>query len=79
MACDLITLRAQLADAEKAYHELVLGRCARVIIDMNGERVEFMSTNKAILYGYIVQLKSDIAHCAGDTSSIVRGPVGFIF
>lgn len=78
MTCDIPAMNAQLKDAETAYHELVLGRSARVIIDMNGERVEFVSANKGNLYSYILQLRADIAKCSGDPS-VVRGPAGFIF
>lgn len=78
MTCDIPALNAQLKDAETAYHELLLGRSARVIIDMNGERVEFVGANKGNLYSYILQLRADIARCTGDTN-VVRGPAGFTF
>lgn len=71
-----------IADAERQYHMLQIGRSARVVVDQNGERVEFTAANRAGLYAYITGLKAELAKCPGQTStvaSIPRGPVGFIF
>lgn len=50
----------QLVEAENAYHQLMLGRSARVVVDRNGERVEFTSANKASLAQYIQELKREL-------------------
>ncbi len=63
-------LKALLADAETQYHELMLGRSARVYVDQNGERVEYTSANAPRLKAYIAGLKTAIA---GTTE--VKGPL----
>lgn len=56
-----MTLQEQLAQAEQAYHELLIGQSARVVVDQNGERVEFTATTRASLRQYIEQLKLRIS------------------
>jgi len=70
-----------IADAEKQYHMLQIGRMARVVVDQNGERVEFTAANRAGLHGYITSLKAEYAKCPGQTCNLgaSRGPIGFIF
>ena len=74
----IAVLTKRLADAEDAYHNLNVGRSARVVVDQNGERVEFTAANRAGLYNYIMQLKSQLpaenggGFCPG-------GPATFIF
>lgn len=55
-----MTTVQNLRDAEAAYHKLVTGTMARVIVDQNGERVEYTATNAARLQQYIVQLKREL-------------------
>jgi len=50
--------QGRLLDAENAYHELRLGKQARVFVDQNGERVEFAVANAGRLQAYIVELKA---------------------
>lgn len=52
-----MTLREQLEDAERQYHLLVTGQSPRVIVDQNGERVEFNAANRGALLQYIQSLK----------------------
>lgn len=79
MACCPAPTPAMLAEAEKAYHDLVLGNKARVVVDQNGDRVEFTSAKREDLYQYIQQLRAQI--CTTDTGSGhgSNGPVGFLF
>lgn len=56
----IAALRAKISDAETQYHALITGRMARVIVDQNGERVEFTSTRRADLYNYIQALKAEL-------------------
>lgn len=56
-----MTLAEQLADAKAAYHELLVGRSARVFVDQNGERVEYTAANRADLRKYIQELEAEIA------------------
>ena len=62
-----------LAQARTAYHLLMTGRSARVVVDQNGERVEFTSANAERLQAYIAALAS------GLTVPRPTGPIGFLF
>jgi hypothetical protein len=70
-------LVAKLADARNAYHTLAIGAQARVIVDQNGERVEFTAAKKGDLYTYIMSLESQLATLPAALR--VAGPAGFIF
>jgi membrane protease subunit (stomatin/prohibitin family) len=65
-----------IAEAEKAYHALVTGTMARVVVDQNGERVEFVAANASRLYQYIQDLKATLPSAA---ATRVSGPLGFYF
>lgn len=71
----MATVAEQLAEAKAAYHELVMGKAARVVVDQNGERVEFVSANRQGLYLYIQQLERQLTTPATAPS----GPAGYIF
>lgn len=47
-----------LANARKAYNDLVMGGQVRVVVDQNGERVEFTAANSARLSLYIQTILS---------------------
>lgn len=66
-----------LVEAEAAYHSLMIGGAVRVVVDRNGERVEFTSANSKLLYGYIQELKRLIDLEGG--LRVPRGPAGVIF
>lgn len=72
MACQ----QQRLDAAREAYHNLLTGRMARVVVDQNGERVEFTVTSANRLLAYIQMLESE---CAGNGSPRPRRPFGFIF
>lgn len=74
MACQQDRLDA----AKAAYDKLVTGQMARVVVDQNGERVEFVAANAARLYAYIQQLQSE-CDAASASKPRVSGPIGFIF
>lgn len=75
-----LTLQQQLDDAQAQYHELVVGRAPRVVVDANGERVEFTAANQQKLYLYIQSLQAQIAALTPiDTVQPANGPVRFIF
>ena len=62
MACTLTpeekaVLEARLVEAKQAYHDLVTGTKARVVVDTNGEKVEFTAPNRQALYAYIQELE----------------------
>lgn len=50
-------LLTRLEEAEDAYHQLSLGRSARVFVDQNGERVEYKTTDTGRLRQYIERLR----------------------
>lgn len=64
-----------LDEARAAYKKLMMGLSAKVVVDMNGERVEFTAANKSGLYNYIVALEAYI----NPLSVPDNGPAGFIF
>lgn len=53
-------LLKNLTEAEAAYHQLMLGMKASVIVDQNGERVEFQTTTSGKLAAYIQELKRQL-------------------
>ena len=54
-------LQTRLEEARSAYHSLVTGTAARVVVDQNGERVEFTTTTRGALATYISSLESQLA------------------
>jgi len=60
----------QLEEAKAAYHDLMTGRMARVVVDQNGERIEYTAANAARLDAYIKRLESEVA---GDATPV--GPM----
>lgn len=64
-----------LKQARDAKHQLMTGKAPRVIVDNNGERVEFNTANVAQLNAYISELEASMLR-AGTTT---RGPLGFFF
>lgn len=55
-----MTAQEKLTDAEAAYHSLLTGTQPKVVVDQNGERVEYTTANSTKLYMYIQQLKREI-------------------
>lgn len=72
------TLQTRLAEAEAAYHRLMSGQSARVVVDQNGERVEFSSVSAGSLYAYIARLRAELAPLLGCPVRVNR-PLGFTF
>lgn len=69
-----LTTAQKLEDAEKAYHDLLTGRALRVVVDRNGERVEFTAANRQMLKAYIDELRTQLG--LGGSSN---GPLQFLF
>ena len=57
----MATVAEKLADAEAAYHALIIGTQALVYVDQNGERVEYNRAAAPRLASYIADLKRQIA------------------
>ena len=74
---DLQRAKRRLAEAEEAMHALQIGQNARVIVDQNGERIEYSAANRADLRSYIERLRFE---CDPTTQSrplrIVQRPRG---
>ena len=51
----------QLADARQQYHKLLTGQSASVVVDQNGERVEFRPASIGKLAAYISELETQVA------------------
>lgn len=56
-----LTLQQRIDDAKAKYHQLVTGTAASVIVDQNGERVEYVSANANRLRAYIQALEDELA------------------
>lgn len=59
-----MTPEEQLAAARAAYFNLVTGKAVKVVIDQNGERIEFVAANADRLRAYIADLEAQIAGTA---------------
>lgn len=71
---------ALLDEARKAYHALMTGTSPRVVVDQNGERVEFTAANKNALYNYISQLEAQLGRGCGPAAPMAQyHPAGFVF
>jgi hypothetical protein len=57
---DIATLTAWLAEAEQAYHNLNMGLQAKVVVDQNGERIEYNASTRGQLFSYIQDLKRQL-------------------
>ena len=55
-----IILQARLDAAEAAYDKLMSGKAVRVLVDQNGERIEFTPANASRLAAYIVDLQTQL-------------------
>lgn len=76
-AAERVILQTRLDDARSAYHQLMTGTAARVIVDQNGERVEFATANRGNLANYILSLEVQLA-----TSPVglrAMAPAQFVF
>ena len=74
----MATTQQLLDEARAAYHDLMTGRSARVVVDGSGERVEFTAARKADLYAYIKELEAKLAANTGTTRPN-NSPISFTF
>lgn len=74
------SLQDQLAAAQLAYGNLLTGASPRVVVDQNGERVEYVAASAPRLYAYIQTLISQINAAAnGSCIPTVQVPLQFTF
>lgn len=71
----MATVQQNLDEARAAYHALHTGSMARVVVDQDGQRVEFVAANASKLYAYIQSLEGQVTPPA----SGYAGPAGFVF
>lgn len=57
---DVELLRAQLKEAEAAYHRLMTGASIVMLKDSNGEQVQYSAVNRLALMGYIQSLRHQL-------------------
>lgn len=62
---DLATLQLRLTQAEEQYHKLLTGQAARVFVDQNGERIEYVAASASRLAAYIEDLKRQLGQQTG--------------
>ena len=62
---DLATLQLRLTQAEEQYHKLLTGQAARVFVDQNGERIEYVAAGASRLAAYIEDLKRQLGQQTG--------------
>jgi len=74
---ELANLKTKLAEAETAYHQLMLGKSVVALTDQNAEKGEFTAANKQYLFNYILSLKSQIATAEG--TGLGLKPIGAFF
>lgn len=75
---DPAVIRERLARAREQYDKLMTGRAARVIVDQNGERVEFSAIKSGDLASYIRDLEAKLDAATGGRRG-VRGPLRFMW
>ena len=75
---DCEALRTQLAEAQTAYHKLLIGAKAQTVNFGPSKATTFTQANVAELRRYINELTDQIAACCGGTAA-PRGPVRFEF
>lgn len=73
----VMTIEQRLIEARDAYHALNTGTMARVVVDQDGQRTEFVAANAAKLYAYIQSLEAQLPCLVAARPS--GGPVGFVF
>ena len=73
---ELTTLNKQLAEAEAAYHSLMLGNAVATVSSPDGS-VTYNQASRVRLEGYIARLKEQIAALESSTAA-VRSPTYFV-
>lgn len=51
-------IRERLTHARDQYHKLMMGKATRVLVDQNGERIEYTAVSADGLRGYIQELEA---------------------
>lgn len=75
----VVATQAMLVEAREQYHKLVMGIAPRVVVDQNGERVEFTAANRQSLYNYIAELEKQLGLQPEVSLQAQYHPATFIF
>jgi gpW len=75
----VVATQTMLTDAREQYHKLVTGIAPRVVVDQNGERVEFTAANRQALYNYIAELERQLGTMPDTSFQAQYHPATFIF
>lgn len=75
----VIATQPLLDDARAKYHALMTGTSARVLVDQNGEKVEFTAAKKQDLYGYIALLEAQLTPTPPGVNMAAYHPATFVF
>ena len=70
---DLAQLQTWLTEAQNAYHTVMLGGGVTVVVDQNGERIEYSRANATSLAKYIASLQAQINSLLG--VAVTGGPL----
>ena len=74
MSCS--DLKTRLENARTALDDLMLGRRPVVVVDQNGERVEYSRVRASDLAAYVRQLEGQYAKCLeAENGGVVTGPM----
>ncbi len=77
MAISSQVIQDRLDEARESYHSLQTGTMARVTVDMDGSRVEFVAANASKLYAYIQSLEAQLPSVQAFAGN--NGPATFTF
>lgn len=74
---DLTVIRERLVHARDQYHKLMMGKATRVLVDQNGERIEYTAVSAASLLKYIRDLEAMLDTASRGGRSV--GPLRFVW
>jgi len=75
---DCNTVAQRLAEAQQAYHDIMIGGAVSRFVDQNGEQVQYTRANSTLLGIYIQKLLDEQAACNGQPMQY-RGPLKFTY
>lgn len=70
-----LLLDSKIKDLVTQYEDMISGRKARVLVDQNGERIEYNAGNVTRLATYIAQMKSEYAENCGGAGQAMSRPI----
>lgn len=74
---EIAVIRERLDKAREQYHKLMMGKASRVMVDQNGERVEYTAVSAASLMAYIRDLEGKLDTASRGGRAV--GPLRFVW